>query len=51
VRSCAVRAAVGLAEQDCGCADHIIPVIDGSPAGPLRVLCRSCNSGRDSSLS
>lgn len=27
-------------------ADHIIPVIEGGAAGPLRVLCRRCNSAR-----
>jgi 5-methylcytosine-specific restriction endonuclease McrA len=27
-------------------ADHIIPVIDGGAHGPLRVLCRPCNSSR-----
>ena len=29
-------------------ADHIIPVIDGHGSGPLRVLCRACNSARGS---
>jgi 5-methylcytosine-specific restriction endonuclease McrA len=28
--------------------DHLIPVIDGGAGGPLRVLCRSCNSRRGS---
>jgi 5-methylcytosine-specific restriction endonuclease McrA len=37
--------------EECGAttdltADHLIPVIDGGAAGPLRVLCRSCNSAR-----
>jgi 5-methylcytosine-specific restriction endonuclease McrA len=25
-------------------ADHLIPVIDGGANGPLRTLCRLCNS-------
>jgi 5-methylcytosine-specific restriction endonuclease McrA len=29
-------------------ADHVVPVIDGGANGPLRVLCRSCNSRRGS---
>jgi 5-methylcytosine-specific restriction endonuclease McrA len=29
-------------------ADHVVPVIDGAGAGPLRVLCRRCNSARGS---
>jgi 5-methylcytosine-specific restriction endonuclease McrA len=29
-------------------ADHLIPVTDGHGKGPLRVLCRSCNSSRGS---
>jgi hypothetical protein len=27
-------------------ADHVVPVIDGGAGGPLRTLCRSCNSRR-----
>jgi 5-methylcytosine-specific restriction endonuclease McrA len=39
--------------EDCGAttnltADHLIPVIDGGATGPLRTLCRSCNSRRGS---
>jgi 5-methylcytosine-specific restriction endonuclease McrA len=29
-------------------ADHVIPVIDGGTEGPLRTLCRRCNSRRGS---
>jgi 5-methylcytosine-specific restriction endonuclease McrA len=31
-------------------ADHVIPVIDGGATGPLRVLCRSCNSRHGATL-
>jgi len=27
-------------------ADHVLPRVDGGETGPLRVLCRSCNSRR-----
>lgn len=27
-------------------ADHIIPIAEGGLNGPLRVLCRACNSAR-----
>ena len=41
--------------ENCGAttdltADHLIPVIDGGAGGPLRVLCRSCNSARGARL-
>jgi 5-methylcytosine-specific restriction endonuclease McrA len=32
-------------------ADHVVPeAVGGAPDGPLRVLCRSCNSARGSSM-
>ena len=31
--------------EDLTC-DHIISVIDGGASGPLRILCRNCNSPR-----
>jgi 5-methylcytosine-specific restriction endonuclease McrA len=39
--------------ENCGAttdltADHLIPVIEGGGAGPLRTLCRGCNSRRGS---
>jgi 5-methylcytosine-specific restriction endonuclease McrA len=30
-------------------ADHIVPVSEGGTHGPLRVLCRRCNTSRGSS--
>lgn len=33
-------------------ADHVVPeALGGAPDGPLRVLCRSCNSARGASMS
>jgi 5-methylcytosine-specific restriction endonuclease McrA len=31
-------------------ADHVVPVIDGGAGGPLRVLCRGCNSVRGAAV-
>lgn len=32
-------------------ADHVVPLaVGGDPLGPLRVLCRRCNSGRGASI-
>jgi 5-methylcytosine-specific restriction endonuclease McrA len=41
--------------ENCGAtadltADHLVPVIDGGANGPLRTLCRSCNSRRGTRL-
>lgn len=32
-------------------ADHVIPISQGGAGGPLRVLCRSCNSRRGAEMS